>query len=263
MSAGRFEGRVALVTGAGTGIGRELALAYAREGARVAIGARRPELLDETARAIEAEGGECLAVRADVAEERDSVDLVSRTLERFGRLDVLLNNAGLPGTDQPVAEMTLANWNHTIAVNLTGPMLLTREALRQAMIPARSGNVQLFSSAAAKRVRERKAHYAVAKMGLIPLAQTLALEVSQHGIRVNTLVIGLVGGDLVDAWVRRVASESGTPEEQVRAGLLASIPRRRAIDASEIVAVSLFLASDDASAITGQNLNVTAGAEMR
>jgi len=142
-------------------------------------------------------------------------------------------------------------------------MLLTREALRRAMIPARSGNVQFFSSAAAKKVRERKAHYAVAKMGLIPLAQTLALEVGELGIRVNTLVIGLVAGELVDAWVRRMAGESGTSEEQVRSGLLANIPRRRAIDAREIVAVSLFLASDDASAITGQNVNVTAGAEMR
>ncbi len=159
--------------------------------------------------------------------------------------------------------MTLENWSHTIAVNVTGPMLLAREALRRAMIPARSGNVQFFSSAAAKRVRERKAHYAVAKMGLIPLAQTLALEVGGLGVRVNTLVIGLVAGALVDAWVERTAGESGTSEAQVRAALLAGIPRRRAIDAREVAAVSLFLASDDASAITGQNVNVTAGAEMR
>ncbi|HZR84250.1 MAG TPA: SDR family oxidoreductase [Candidatus Binatia bacterium] len=263
MTARRFEGRVALITGAGTGIGRELALGYAREGARVAIGARRRGPLEETARAVAAEGGECLVLEADVAREDDCVALVARTLDRFGRLDVLLNNAGLPGTDQPVVEMTLDNWNHTIAVNVTGPMLLTREALRRAMLPARSGNVQFFSSAAAKRVRERKAHYAVAKMGLIPLAQTLALEVSGHGVRVNTLVIGLVAGDLVDAWIARTARETGKPEDRVRADVVAGIPRRRAIDPREIVAASLFLASDDASAITGQNINLTAGAEMR
>jgi NAD(P)-dependent dehydrogenase (short-subunit alcohol dehydrogenase family) len=263
MSERRFEGRVALITGAGTGIGRELAIAYAGEGARVAIGARRREPLEATARAIAAAGAECLLVEADVAREADCTALVARTLDRFGRVDVLLNNAGLPGTDQAVAEMSLENWNHTIAVNLTGPMLLTREVLRRAMLPAGSGNVQFFSSAAAKRVRERKAHYAVAKMGLIPLAQTLALEVSGRGVRVNTIVVGLVAGELVDRWIARTAAETGVPEDRVRDGVVAGIPRRRAIDAGEIVAVSLFLASDDASAITGQDINVTAGAEMR
>ena len=176
---------------------------------------------------------------------------------------MLLNNAGLPGTDMPVSEMTLDNWNHTIAVNVTGPMLLAREALHQAMIPARAGNVQFFSSAAAKRVRPRKAHYAVAKMGLIPLAQTLALEVGPLGIRVNTLVIGLVAGELVDRWIARTAGEQGRSPDDVRATMVADVPLRRAIDPQEVADLSMYLASDAASAITGQNVNLTAGAEMR
>jgi 3-hydroxybutyrate dehydrogenase len=163
----------------------------------------------------------------------------------------------------PVAEMTLDNWNHTIAVNVTGPMLLSREALTHAMIPARSGNIQFFSSAAAKRVRPRKAHYAVAKMGLIPLAQTLALEVGPLGIRVNTLVIGLVAGELVDRWIERTSRESGRPADEVRAALVADIPLRRAVDPQDVADLSLYLASDAAAAITGQNVNVTGGAEMR
>src|SRR4029079_8788535 len=99
--------------------------------------------------------------------------------------------------EMPVADTTLADWNETIAINLTGPMLLAREALRQAMLPARRGNIQFLSSQAAKRVRARKAHYAAAKMGLIPLAQTLATEVGDSNIRVNTIVVGLVRGELV------------------------------------------------------------------
>jgi 3-hydroxybutyrate dehydrogenase len=260
---GRFAGRVVLVTGAGTGIGRVLALAYAREGARLTLAARRTELLDATADLVQSAGGECMTARVDVTCEADCAAVVRRTLERFGRLDVLLNNAGAPGSDMPVSDMSLDNWNATIAANLTGPMLLTREALRQAMIPARRGNVQFFSSAAAKRVRPRKAHYAVAKMGLMPLAQTLALEVGEHGVRVNCLVIGLVEGDLVERWVERMAGESGRAAEQIRAGLTADIPLRRAVEPQEVADLSLYLASDAASAITGQSINVTNGGEMR
>ena len=263
MSEGRFAGRVVLITGAGTGIGRVLAASYAREGASVVLAGRREGPLEETAALVHATGAPCIVQAADVAVERDCIALVERTVARYGRVDVLLNNAGLPGTDMAVSEMTLENWNHTIAVNVTGPMLLAREVLRQSMIRARSGNIQFFSSAAAKRVRARKAHYAVAKMGLIPLAQTLALEVGPLGIRVNTLVIGLVDGDLVDAWIQRTAGESGRAPEDIRAGMVADIPLRRAIDPQEIANLSLFLASDEASAITGQNVNVTAGAEMR
>lgn len=256
-------GRVALITGAGTGIGRVLALAYARSGARLVIGARRRDLLEATADEVRASGGECAAVRADVTREADCALLVATALRQFGRLDVLINNAGAPGTDMAVAEMTLDNWERTIAINLTGPMLLAREALRQAMIPARSGNIQFLSSQAAKRVRPRKAHYAVAKMGLVPLAQTLALEVSRYHVRVNTIIVGLVRGELSERWIERMAAERGVPETEVRNGLVADIPMKRPVEPEEIAAVSLFLASDAASAITGQNINVTNGAEMR
>jgi NAD(P)-dependent dehydrogenase (short-subunit alcohol dehydrogenase family) len=131
------------------------------------------------------------------------------------------------------------------------------------MIAARSGNIQFFSSAAAKKVIPRKAHYAVAKMGLIPLAQVLAHEVGPYGIRVNTIVIGGVAGELVDRYIARLAGEGQGTVEELRARMGADAALKRMIQPEEIAAVSLFLASDAASSITGQNINATCGSEMR
>jgi NAD(P)-dependent dehydrogenase (short-subunit alcohol dehydrogenase family) len=260
---GRLDGRAVLITGGGTGIGRVLATTYAAEGARVVVAGRRDAPLEETAAVVRRAGGTCHAVTADVRREADCARLVGESLARLGRLDVLVNNAGVPGTDMAVADMTLENWTDTLATNLTGPMLLTREALRQAMMPAGAGNVQFCSSAAGLNVRPQKAHYAVAKLGLIALTQTLAHEVGRHGVRVNCLVIGLVAGALVDRWIARTAGESGRAPEAIRETLVASSPLRRAVEPEEVARVSVFLASDEASAITGQSIAVTAGALMR
>jgi 3-hydroxybutyrate dehydrogenase len=258
-----LRGRVALITGAGTGIGRVLAAHYAAAGADVALAARRGPLLEETAGMLAPHGVGTLVRVTDIRDEGACRDLVADVLERFGRLDILLNNAAVPGRDEPVAEMTVENWDDTIATNLTAPMVLSREALRQAMIPAEAGNIQFFSSGAAKSVLPRKSHYAVAKLGLLPLAQTLAMEVGHLGIRVNTLVIGTVSGELVDAYVARVAAEEGSSPSVVLGRLSASSALRRLVLPEEVAEVSRWLASDAASAITGQNINVTAGAEKR
>ena len=256
-------GRAVLITGAGTGIGRVLALRYATAGAIVVLAARRRELLEETAKLVGAQGGEAHVVGSDIREAEACRHLVTRTLELCGRLDVLLNNAAVPGADTPVAEMELDNWNDTIATNLTAPMLLSREALRQAMVPSQSGNIQFFSSGAAKAVLPGKAHYAVAKSGLIPLARTLASEVGPLGIRVNTLVIGTVAGELLDNYVTRIAAEQHVKASDVLGRLTASSPLRRLVRPEEVAEVSIWLATDASSAITGQDINVSAGAEMR
>jgi NAD(P)-dependent dehydrogenase (short-subunit alcohol dehydrogenase family) len=256
-------GRAVLITGAGTGIGRVLALRYTSAGAVVVLAGRRTELLEETAALVSELGGQAHVIGCDIRNEGACRDLIAQTLEHCGRLDILLNNAAVPGHNQPVAEMELANWNDAIATNLTAPMVLSREALRQAMIPSESGNIQFFSSAAAKTVLPAKAHYAVAKFALVPLARTLATEVGRVGIRVNTLVIGTVAGELVDNYVARTAAEQGLATAEMLGRLTASSPLRRLVQPEEVADVSVWLASDAASAITGQDINVTAGAEMR
>lgn len=258
-----LDGRVALITGAGSGIGRVLARRYAEAGADVAIAARRRDPLEVTAAEVIDSGRRVHVTTADVRLEDDCARIVSETVDALGGLDILCNNAAMPGVDEAVADMDLANWNDTISTNVTGPMLLSREALRQAMLPAASGNIQFFSSAAAKQVLPRKAHYAVSKLGLLALAQTLATEVGRAGIRVNTLVIGTVRGELLENYIARVAGEEGIDPSAVEERFTSPAALGRFVEPSEVADVSVWLASDAASAITGQDINVSAGAEKR
>jgi NAD(P)-dependent dehydrogenase (short-subunit alcohol dehydrogenase family) len=252
-------GRVALITGASGGIGRVLARRYSSCGAKAALVARRPDELNVTAGAIADEGGESLVLVADIRHEAQCADAVAATVSRWGRLDVLVNNAAVPGTDQLVADATTDNWNDVLATNLVAPMVLSREALRQAMIPAKAGNIQFLSSAAARTVQPLKAHYAAAKLGLTALGQTLALEVGSAGIRVNTLVIGSVAGELFDNYVARRAKADGVSPADVRRRLVGMNKLGRLVQPDEVAEVSVWLASDAASAITGQDINVTGG----
>lgn len=252
-------GRVALITGASGGIGRVLARRYSRCGARVALVARRRDELDVTAGAIAEEGGESLMLVADIRDEGDCAGVVADTVSKWGRLDVLVNNAAVPGADQYVADATVENWNNVLATNLVAPMVLSREALRQSMIPNGRGNIQFVSSAAARTVQPSKAHYAAAKLALTALGQTLALEVGEVGIRVNTLVIGSVAGELFDNYVARRAKADGVSPAEVRRRLVGLNKLGRLVQPDEVADVSLWLATEAASAITGQDINVTGG----
>lgn len=251
--------RVALITGASGGIGRVMARRYAARGAKVALVARRADELNVTASAIEDEAGEALVLVADIRDEEQCRGVIADTMSRWGRLDVLVNNAAVPGIDQPVAEATTENWHDVLATNLVAPMVLSREALRQAMLPARAGNIQFLSSAAARNVQLHKAHYAAAKLGLTALGQTLALEVGSAGIRVNTLVVGSVAGELFDTYVGRRAQAEGISPADVRARLMRLNKLGRLVQPDEVAEVSIWLAADASSAITGQDLNVTGG----
>ncbi|MCF6390563.1 SDR family oxidoreductase [Mycobacterium sp. MBM] len=254
-----FSGHAVVITGASGGIGRVLARRYAARGANVALVARRPDELAVTAGIIAEEGGAASVHVADIRDEQQCADTVGAIMRRWNRLDVLVNNAAVPGSDQPVSEATIDNWQNVFATNLFAPVVLTREALSQAMIAAGSGNIQFVSSAAARVVQSKKAHYAAAKLGLTALAQTLALELGTSGIRVNNVVVGSVAGELFDTYVTRRAAEDGLDPADLRTRLTALNKLGRLVQPDEIAEVSMWLASDAASAITGQDIDVTGG----
>lgn len=257
--AADLRGRVALITGASGGIGRVLARRYAGCGAAVVLVARRSEELAHTARLVADDGGQSLQLVADIRSEEKCREVVTKAMSRFGRLDVLVNNAATPGVDQAVSNATTANWRDVLDTDLLAPMLLSREVLQQAMIAAGRGNIQFVSSSAANLALPRKAHYAAAKSGLSALSRTLALEVGELGIRVNTMVIGAVAGELVDNYVSKLAHEQQLPADVVRRRLASGNALGRLVTPEEVADVSVWLASDAASAITGQDIFVTGG----
>ncbi|HEY8517608.1 MAG TPA: SDR family NAD(P)-dependent oxidoreductase [Candidatus Binatia bacterium] len=251
--------RVAVVTGAGSGIGRAIATAFAAEGADVVLVGRRVEPLEETAAMATAHGTRALVVPCDVSIEEDVRAMVERVLADFGRIDALVNNAATVGEDQTVANMTLENWNSTIATTLTGAMLCARECLTRSMLPRRTGVIVNVASTVARQGLPRRSHFSAAKAGLIAFTKALAGEVGPQGIRVNALVPGLVATELLHRYHQRLAAERGLAYERVVAEATRTTALRRLITPEEVAAVAAFLASEQASAITGQTIDVTGG----
>lgn len=262
MAPMRFKTKVAIITGAGQGIGRDMAIGFAREGARVCVAARRAHLLEETADLAEKGGGERpLVVPTDLTVETEVDAMVDRSVERFGRLDFMISNAAFAGADLHVHEQTLENWNQVIATNLTAQFLVARASLRY-MIPQRSGVILTFSSTAALGPFERKSHYTASKLGVFGFTRTLAQEVGVHGIRANTVVPGAVRTELLEGYWKRIAGERGVEVQVVakEAGDRAALGR--VVEPHEVTKTVMFLCSDEASAITGQEIRVCAGAAI-
>jgi NAD(P)-dependent dehydrogenase (short-subunit alcohol dehydrogenase family) len=177
--------RIAIITGAGTGIGKSIAIAFADEGAKTVLASRSQAKLEAVAETIRAAGATALAIPTDVTIEKEVVGLFHRTLKAFGRVDILVNNAGL-FTTTPTDELSLEDWRNVLEVNLTGAFLCSREALR-IMKPRRSGRIINIGSIAAKTPRPNNAPYAVSKFGLEGLTRSLALDGRDYGIAVSIL----------------------------------------------------------------------------
>ena len=186
----QLEGQVAIITGAGTGIGRGIALALAGEGARPVVCGRRKDRLQETLAAIRKAGGEGLAVRADVSKQADVERVVAKALEGYGTVDILVNNAGIGGEDS-IHEHELADWEEVMAVNLRGPFLMARAVL-PSMRRQRRGHIINISSESGLEYYEGSGAYGVSKHALNALGEYIQRENQELGIRVNTICPGMV-----------------------------------------------------------------------
>lgn len=254
-------GQVAVVTGGNRGIGRAIALAMARAGASVAIAARNRATLEEVAREIEAVGGECLTVACDVAEPASVEALGDSVLERFGRADAVVANAGVAGPTKPLQEISPDEWRDCIATDLDGVFLTFRRFL-SGLIEQRRGSLIAVSSMTGKRPLWGRTPYAAAKMGVIGLVRTLALELGPYGIRVNSVCPGAVEGPRMARVIRAQAMAQGISEAEARRHFTDPAALKRMVPADDVAAVCVFLASEAADSITGEDLNVSAGMVM-
>src|ERR1700678_2537908 len=257
---GRLEGKVAIITGASSGLGPVLGSLFVREGARVLLAARREELVREAARAA---GAGTIAMRADVTDEDDVKTMVSRAVAEFGQVDILCNNAAAPGQDRWIWEQTLDTWNATIAIDVTAAMLCTGEVLNQSMLQRRRGVILNFSSTAGYAGIARKSHYVTAKASLRAFTKAVALEVGPHGIRCNCIVPGAIETQLWRNWVQRTADEKGIDFADQRAKSLKGVALQDISSPEDVANLALFLASDESRTITGQSIPVDAGGYMQ
>jgi 3-oxoacyl-[acyl-carrier protein] reductase len=248
MTTGQIAGQVALVTGASRGIGRAIALALAAEGARVVVNyASSQDAADGVVAEIVAGGGEAIAVKADVSVEAEVEAMVARAMEGFGRIDVLVNNAGIT-KDTLLLRMKAEDWSRVINLNLSGVFLCTR-SVSKIMLKQKSGRIINISSVVGEMGNAGQSNYAAAKAGVIGFTKSVAKELASRGITVNAVAPGFIATDMTH----------GLNAE----GIIAHIPLGRLGAAEEVAGAVRFLAADPAAAyITGQTLNVDGGMVM-
>jgi ketoreductase len=257
---GLLQDRVALVTGAGRGIGRAIALAFAAEGARVAVTARTTAEVNEVVEVIRSGGSDAVAISADLADRSVPAALVAQVTREIGPVAILVNNAGVgsSASPRPVADFDDAFWDLSLAVNLTAPYLLSKAVLLD-MLAKKHGRIITVASIAGKIGTLHGAAYSASKHGVLGLTRSLALEVAANGVTVNAICPGPVHTLMNDRRIEYDAQRRGVSfEEQERI----QTPLGRRLEPEEIAPLAVYLASDAAGAVTGQAYNVCGGLLM-
>lgn len=248
----RLEGKVALITGGGTGIGRAIALAFAREGAKLAVAGRRKEKLTETIRELEKQGGQGLAIVCDVAKAKDAAHAVRETVKNFGRLNVLVNNAGVlhASTIEGISE---AEWDRLMTINLKGPFLMCRAALPEFRKSGGGAIINVGSVLGLVAMKDRAA-YCASKGGVTLLTKAMALDHAHENVRSNCICPSIVETELVQGLFS--ASEEGKALRKARIG---QIPIGRMGRPEDVAELAVFLASDESSWLTGAAIPLDGG----
>ena len=253
--------KVAIITGGGYGIGKQIALKYGAAGAKIVIAARSVEPMKQTCAELESLGARAIQVSTDVSKEADCAKMAAETVKAFGRIDILVNNAGISGPTKRITDMSLAEWQETIDIDLTGTWLATRAVL-PTMDKQRSGNVINISSGAGRRGYPMRSPYAAAKWAMIGFTQTVAGEWGQRGIRCNCICPGAIEGERIERVMRARADALKQPYEQIRGQFLSQAAMNRMATEEEVARVALFLALDTSAGMTGQTMNVDCGSIM-
>lgn len=257
----RLEDKVALITGAASGIGKEIAIIFAREGAKVAIADIDLNAAEATAREIEVSGKRAIGVGMDVTNESQVEAGIEKTVEAFGSLDVLISNAGIQIV-APLVEFEFSQWKRLLAIHLDGAFLTTRAALRQ-MYKQQSGSVIYMGSVHSKEASKLKAPYVAAKHALIGLAKVVAKEGAEYGVRANVICPGFVRTALVDKQIPEQAKELGISEQEViDIIMLKDTVDHQFTTVEDVAEAAVFFASFASNALTGQSLIVSHGWSM-
>jgi NAD(P)-dependent dehydrogenase (short-subunit alcohol dehydrogenase family) len=257
-----LDGKVAIVSGVGPGLGQANAHALAREGAAVVLAARNADYLEQVAHDIEARGGRALAVPTNLVDAEQVDALVARTVESFGRLDVLVNNAFRMDVFQPFDAVDLTKWQKIFDVNMWGTLGLTQSAiphLRKTAADHGDASIVFIISMSMRKIRPFEGGYSSSKAAVQTAAKTMALELGPSGVRVNCVAPGWIGGPNVEMFLDMEANARGITRDDVRAEIEASIPLGEIPPQDDIANAVVFFASPWSRVITGQTLDVNGG----